>query len=487
MVGGRDFHPFNPEVNPMPVVDIYTRTSTAGDRNEHDQYSHATQEAAARRLAESLGLTVGEVFSDTRSGKATVLRSGLAGALERLQSGSSSGVVAAFQDRFARNNEAWTWLLAQIKDTKANLYAPDLPDNLRSPSGALQIGLKNLISEYQLATGSERAHEARVEAVKAGIALSVAPPGYVKGPDRRLVPSEHAPAVQEAFQMRLRGDGPTAIAAYLNAQGVTTGRGSAMSYLSVVDMLASPTYLGELHVVSHKHGDDRPPVVNPTAHEPLIDRATFDAVQAVTKGGAKGGYRRGDFYLLAGCVYCAGCGGALWGTRDSKQVRYYRCPGRNVGGCDNRARVNADAIEAHVTRTFLDSDGGRLFAEKANGSGPDLKALEAALEAAELRLEQAKSPETQDALGADWAAFLKDRREARDEASAALGKARATIEPGITGEARRLIDLWAEGGPIEDTERRRLIAAAFPRIEVERIGPRERVVRVHPAEDEVVL
>jgi site-specific DNA recombinase len=471
----------------MATVDIYTRTSTQGDRNEHDQHSHATQEAAARRHAEHLGLTVGAVFNDTRSGKATKLRTGLVQAIERVQSGASSGIVAEFQDRFARNNEAWRWLLDAMKETKGSLYAPDLPDNMRTPSGALQIGLKNLISEYQLDTGSERAHDARIEAVMKGIALSVAPPGYVKDADRRLVPSEHAPAVQEAFRRRLRGDGPTAIAEYLNAQGVTTGRGSPMSYLSVTDLLRCRTYLGELNVVSHKHGDDRPPVVNPTAHTPLVSRDLFDAVQAVTKGGKKGGYRRGDFYLLAGCIFCAGCAGALWGTRDSKHVRYYRCQGRKVGGCTERARVNADAIEAHVTRTFLDSDGGRLFAKRVNGSGPDVTALEEALEAAELRLEQAKSPETQDALGADWAAFIKDRREARDAASAALGQARASVEPGVTGEARRLIDLWAEGGPIENADRRRLIAQAFPRITVERIGPRERVVSVHPAEDDVIL
>ncbi len=139
-----------------------------------------------------------------------------------------------------------------------------------------------------------------------------------------------------------------------------------------------------------------------------------------------------------------------------------------------------------MTRTFLGSDGGRLFASQDTTSGPDIEALESDLVTADRRLEQALAPEAQDALGSDWAAFVKTRREERDSASAALGAARV-IEPSVTGETRQLVDLWAEGGTIEDADRRRLITKAYPRITVERIGPHERVVSVHPAEDEVIL
>lgn len=452
-------------------VDVYTRISALGDRDEHNLHSPTDQAAIAVRHLEGLGREVGAIFSDVRSG-GTLRRRGLIAAIERIERGESGGIAVAFFDRLTRDTRGGRDLLARIAAAGGEVFAPDLPPDMQSAQGGLQIDMMLAFSTYLRRTTGERTEAARARAVGEGIAIAVPPPGYKLGPDRRLVPDPRtAPVVRRAFDMRLRGDGPSAIAKYLNEQGVRTARGNPMTVSSVTRLLHRRTYLGEIRA-----GD----AVNPTAHEPIVDPATFDAVQALGKVEPEERDRpqRGrSFYLLSGLLHCGSCGQTMVGTHDAHGRRIYRCTGRLVGGCANRARVDAQLIEDEAVGLLLATEGelrGRPRVPR-----PQLDSLERQLAAAERRLAQALQPEVQDALGAEWAAFVKARREERDAASAAYGAARS-VDP-EQAELSTLRELWERGERLSDVDKRRILGARFPDIRVTRIGYGRRLVSLDPA------
>jgi hypothetical protein len=245
---------------------------------------------------------------------------------------------------------------------------------------------------------------------------------------------------------------PAALADLLEAHGVKTSQGAATwSKGAVQSVMRSRVYLGEL-----SYGTDRR-YVNPESHEPIIDRATWEAAQH--PNGRRLGSPRGEGdYLLTGLVRCASCGYSLQATKHSRGWRLYRCNGRHAGGrCPAPARARAELIEPQAEIAFWELVDDR----KAEGvrARPDLTELERALSTAERRLAQALTPEIQDAAGDGWAAMIGARRAERDQAARALGCARAELAE--SSALPSLESLRTLGPTLTTLERRELIAARF--------------------------
>jgi site-specific DNA recombinase len=455
------------------VVDLYLRTSSDGARSPDRIRTFDTQEADARAFAAARGLEVGEVFKDTGSGGSRAGRPGLQAALDRVRRQQSAGIVVSYLSRLTREGGAGMLLFQEIIEAGGTVYAPNAPDDISTADGRLHLGFQLLLDAHYREKQGELTDKAKAAAIAEGITTNAPPPGYSKGKgnDRRLRPNKDAPAIREAYRRRLREDGPMAIAEYLNSQGVRTNRGNPMTIDSVKKVLASKTYLGEARCGEH---------VNPAAHEPIVPADLWLAVQEV--GRKKRGQawpRRGNFFLLRGCLICAGCGATMTGSQASSGYRIYRCTGKTVGGCPNRARVPADKVEGRAVEALLALRGDVAARLGAGGpSAAELDGLQAALSAAERRLEQALREETMDALGDKWAAFAKEHREAHDHAAATLRAARA-----IAPEAAELLTLayaWQRGDKLSPEDRRRLLRAAFPRIVVTKRAPGERLVELEP-------
>jgi len=450
-------------------VDIYVRTSAENGRGPERLRTFDNQEADARAFAAARGLELGETFRDTGSGGSRARRPGLKAALDRVRRGQSAGIVVSYLSRLTREGGPAMLLFQEIIDAGGTVYAPNAPDDISTADGRLHLGFQLLLDAHYREKQGELTEKAKAAAIAEGIPASPPPPGYEKGPDRRFRPNKDAPAVREAFRMRLRGDGPTAIADYLNAQGVRTNRGNPMTVDSVNKLLTSTTYLGAAHCGEY---------VNPLAHQPLVEADLWEAVQKVGRL-PQAWPRRGDFYLLGGFIRCGACGAAMTGSRDSTGYRIYRCTGKTVAGCTNRARVPADKVEVRVVEAFLALRGE--VAARLGHRGPsatELEGLQAALDSAERRLEQVSSPEAQDAYGATWFDIVKARREDRDAALAALGAAKA--EAPESAELLTLADAWQRGDKLKPEDRRRLLRAAFPRIVVTKRSRTERLVELEP-------
>ena len=116
--------------------------------------------------------------------------------------------------------------------------------------------------------------------------------GYTKGPDGVLqVVPEEAEIVRKIFELYIQGNGVCRIKRYLEERGIKTVTGKAEWSTSTIDrMLSNEKYIGEVRMQKtftsdfltgrrEKNIGQLASYLVENAHEPIIDRETFELVQ----------------------------------------------------------------------------------------------------------------------------------------------------------------------------------------------------------------
>jgi DNA invertase Pin-like site-specific DNA recombinase len=219
------------------------------------------------------------------------------------------------------------------------------------PMHVMMRQIMALFDEYQSKENAKHVLRAMNENARQGFWNGALPPiGY------RIVAAEqrgsktkkkleidplHADTVRLIYRLFLEGDGTSgamgvkAIASYLNERRIFTRDGGRWGLVQIHAILTRTTYIGEhrFNTRSHKDREKKPESdVAIMAVPPLIERETFDAVQArlksrqpmVTPARVSSGPT-----LLTGICFCAKCGGAMT-LRTGKgsaggMYRYYTC------------------------------------------------------------------------------------------------------------------------------------------------------------------
>ena len=299
----------------------------------------------------------------------------------------------------------------------------------------------------------ERAREAMRRRALRGEVLGRPPYGY-RSVDRRLeVEPQEAAVVREIFRACVEDDeGVRRIARRLNDAGHRTRRGGPWSTVSVRDILRNPAYVGTYRRLG---------VVVPGAHEPIVNRQTFDEVQRLlAQRRTSPGRQRRRQYLLAGLARCGYCDNRLIGVRrarrsaagsDGGEYFYYQCESRtNQGRCAYHTR-RADELEAIVRQRVAAPPRAesRRHARPAGSTVGDwARRLEAGRRAGQRKLDRmleryAAGEWTAPRLSSEAAALVLADLEAEEQAAAL-----------VRGETR-------EGG---EAERRQALAAARTRL-----------------------
>ena len=353
------------------------------------------------------GLQLIEVFEelDVSGGTPLARRTGLRTAVEAVEAGKASVIVAAYFDRLMRSLSVQRELVERVERAGGEVFAVDVGQVTHgSATKKLSGTLLGAFAEYQRDTARERSGDAQRRAVERGVLpYPKVPAGYRRGEDGRLVPHPgEAPLVAKAFEMRAEGKSVENIRTFLAEHGIKR------SYHGIQRLLASPVMLGEIHF-----GE----LVNESAHEPIVEAETWSKVQAIR---VPRGRRLTSERLLArlGVLRCAACGSRMvvgTGSRDKYPV--YRCPPN--GDCERRVGISAVMAEEVIVervRAALADIHGRASAD------------------ANVRDAERKLDRAQDALRAAIQAFtgfedvpdtrerLTELRQARDDAQARLDR-----------------------------------------------------------------
>ncbi|HBC30281.1 MAG TPA: recombinase [Clostridiales bacterium] len=202
---------------------------------------------------------------------------------------------------------------------------------------------KNIINEWYAKDCSKKGKaSARIKAESGARVASRPPFGYQKDPadpKRKIIPDEEtAPIIQHIFSLCMSGKGPSQIAKQLKEERIPipayfyykkngveiTGFNPAEPYnwqqTTIAKILENEVYLG--HTINLKYTTlsfknkkriERPEneqVRIENTHQPLIDKTTWDIVQAIRKHKRRRA-NMAEQNIFSGLIYCKDCGGTM--------------------------------------------------------------------------------------------------------------------------------------------------------------------------------
>jgi len=249
------------------------------------------------------------------------------------------------------------------------------------PMHVMMRQMMALFDEYQSKENGKHTLRAMKENARQGFWNGSRPPiGYrvvaaeqrgAKVKKKLEIDPLHADTVRLIYRLALEGDGTSGpmgvknITTYLNARRIFTRDGGRWGIGQLHRVLTRTTYIGhhEFNKSSPKSGQKPAGEVVTAEVPPLIDQATFDAVQAhlrarnprVTPARVVSGPT-----LLTGICFCAACGGAMTlRTGKGGRYRYYTCSikaRQGATGCKGRSipmEKLDDLVAGHIADRLL--------------------------------------------------------------------------------------------------------------------------------------
>ena len=413
-------------------------------------------------------------------------RPSLRRAVELVESGEANGIIGVRLNRIARSPEVYGEVKRRVLASGGVVIGVD-EGGVRTdePEVDLQDDVTQSFAKYEVGRARKVFRLARHRAVKRGVATFPAPAGYdrisaagdKRGHIGKLTPNQDAPGIREGFRMRAAGESFNAIAEALTNARVRPRPGKGGTFTTgwsrsgVAHLIRNRVYLGELSAEG---------VVNPTAHEPLIDSAMFHAAQRPVK--ARPTRESRHPFLLTKITRCAGCGAAMVGVmahphgRDKSAHALYRCQTR---GCPDRASIGASKLEGYAVErllTFLAAMPVQAAVEMDDRG--ELATLEARLEQLQREVDAWRSMPVADIDPAFYAQGLTERLAPLEQTLVEVGRLRAQPE-----QQSRLLSASVPGDwdDLETSEQREVVRAAIDSIVVLKASattPLEKRVRI---------
>jgi site-specific DNA recombinase len=422
------------------------RVSRVGAREGDAFVSPVEQRQRIEDACRADGLELVETIEelDVSGGTALAQRAGLRRAVEAVEAGTAQVIVVAYFDRLVRSVAVQAEVVERVERSGGAILAVDVGE-IRADTASrwLSSSLLGMVAEYHRRTTAERTQDAKRRAVARGVApFPNLPPGYRRGDDGHIEPSEQAGAVAEAFRLRAEGATVMDVRAHLRSNGIER------SFHGVSSLLASRVVIGELHFGA---------IVNLDSHPAIVERSTFERVQRMR---SPRGRRPASERLLArlGVLRCGTCGARLvvGSTRQNgKMYAFYRCI--PTSDCPRRVTIGAEIAEGIVVEAVKRLCAGIEGTASVAGG---LEAAEGQLEAAENELDAAVRAFT----GLEDVEAARERltalREQRDAARDRLAVLRAAEVPMLA------VSAFTDWERLTLDERQALIRAVIERVEV---------------------
>lgn len=338
-------------------VAAYARVSTEAEEQASSyaaQIDYYTRHIQSRSEWEFAGMYADEGITGTttrhREGFKSMIADALAGKIDLILTKSVS--------RFARNTVDTLTHVRQLKDAGVEVYFEKENIWTLDSKGELLITIMSSLAQEESRSISENVtwgHRKRFADGKIMVPYS-ALLGYKKGEDGNLAIDEtQAPIVRRIYARFLQGATSQTIAAELTADGIPTPRGKQIwSPSTVRSILANEKYKGDALLQKSfttdfltktmKVNEGEVPQYYVTGnHEPIINPATWDAVQAeLARRAGKG---TSNTHPFANMIICSDCGGSF-GRKVWHSTSKYR---RYIWRCNNKYKKTHCCATPHVT------------------------------------------------------------------------------------------------------------------------------------------
>jgi DNA invertase Pin-like site-specific DNA recombinase len=352
----------------MRIAAAYIRVST----DDQIEYSPESQLKALRDYAKRNELILPDeyIFMDEGiSGRTTTKRPAFNKMIGTAkQKPKPFDVILLWKfSRFARNREDAIVYKSMLRK-QLGIEVVSISENVGDDKMSVLIeAMIEAMDEYYSINLAEEVKRGMTEKASRGEPVSIPAFGY-DIVNKNYVPNpETAPIIQMIFSDFLGGLGTRELAQKLNALNIRTSRGGLWENRTVEYILRNPVYIGKIRW--NTSGKTRRNYDSPTLmivdghHEPIIDEATFNAVQEKIdeikalygKSTAKQNHPTQPF-MLYGLVRCSNCGSTL--TRSvSNSVQCYKY---SHGKCDISHNISLNKLNLLVLDTLENMLNGTI-------------------------------------------------------------------------------------------------------------------------------
>jgi site-specific DNA recombinase len=333
---------------------IYTRKSTEEgleqEFNSLDAQREACEAYTASQKAEGWVL-LRDRYDDGGFSGGTLERPALKRLLADIEAGLIDVVVVYKIDRLSRSLMDFAKLVEVFDRCGVTFVSVTQSFNTTTSMGRLTLNILLSFAQFEREVIGERIRDKFAASRKRGMWMGgFVPLGY-DVQDRKLVVNEaEAELVRHIFERFIQLGSVTLVVRELQAEGRLTKRGRPFDKGIVYKLINNRVYVGE---AVHKGTS------YPGEHEAIIDRDTFDKVQAIL---ASNGYARAAVTrsrtpaLLRGLIFTE-AGRAMTPASTRKGSRLYRyyvstdaIRGRKPAGTAAPLRLPADVVETAVVR-----------------------------------------------------------------------------------------------------------------------------------------
>ncbi len=375
------------------IAAAYIRVST----DDQTEFSPAAQLRELREYAVTHNLILDEryIYTDEGiSGRRAEKRPGFMAMIEAAkQKDHPFEVVLVHKfDRFARSREDSIVYKSMLKRAGVEVISIKEPLSEGSYSGVMEAIYESFAEAYSINLGQEVRKGMKEKALRGE--PQTAPPFGYRLESKMFIPHDtEAPLVQQIFQRFAEGEGLFPIAKWLNAQGVTTHRGTSFENRTVEYILRNPVYIGYLRWNpkrrTRRDYSDPDVLTIKAKHSPIIDQELWDTVQTrMAEVKARHRYHGRPNYdrkhWLCGIVRCSSCGSTLIFVKP----HYLKCNNYVRGRCKTTQHIAVDTLaEAFIQqlRNDLQADTPPEYSliRSTNNTDSHLRELRQAAEKAE--------------------------------------------------------------------------------------------------------
>lgn len=337
--------------HPSPIADsqglMFYRLLRESSKAQRDKYGLPTQRQVTEQFAALLAGTVTEdntcvVIESAGAWMRGDWKKAVAKGLRRYQLGRVNAFLLPRVDRETRNLFASIPILKEVIDAGIPIYfaeeeiclTPNDPDAIQK---YLEAAMEAAAYLRRLVKNTKPGRIARArDGQKHPSNTPMSGFNFVDG--KRVPNLAQAAALREAGEITLKAGRPMPGAEFLNEKGFRTTRGNKFTAGSLRDIFRNRALIGETVI----NFTEEQVIIH---HEPILDNATFEALQILLDERRLRAARSPTFYALSGMLFC-GCGARFEANKIGRNY-YYRCE----RGCGERS-WRKDELEVEVWKAF---------------------------------------------------------------------------------------------------------------------------------------
>lgn len=300
-------------------VAVYARVSREGELKHHSieaQKTNLEQEINQRPDWIFVDFYVDEGVSGTKMNRPEFNRM-----VDDARNGKIDIILTKTVSRFGRNTAGVQKVLRELQELDVIVIFDNENINTDNPDSMFYLQFLGIQAEAEAKQTSDYQKWAIRSRYKEGIPNQSRPYGYVMINHQLQVVPEEAEVVKRIFAMYLSGMGTQSISRALNDDGIITQRNLKFQPLTIHHIIRNEVYTGDLllqksfitdYLTKRKivNSGELPKYLVTDAHQPIIDRVTFEKVQqeiARRDKGQTGKVSRKTQRLFTGLIYCDIC------------------------------------------------------------------------------------------------------------------------------------------------------------------------------------